>query len=501
MPAVLASATTGKLGVPHKKGSLSDTNKASLVEANGSASILPGPSRFSRKRIVDDKLLDQAQGTSGLNAYGDVMTSQDFCQRLLIEGFVQSYVDFYHLTHRANPDAREAVEMGEQIVVSVAAMTFLRDTLTQAERAKRAGDTLNVYLSFTRLAEHYAGLRDNATSIFFYEKCLDIATLTSDIRAEMTANHSLGTVYQTMGGKDEMARKCHERHAELAESVDAADEVMKSSAELYKVYTSLAGTQYDAGLADSALELYNLALSAAKKSWNKAAEAEANGKIGTLLLQRGEAAGSIPYLRSQSQIAADNGNAESRCRACSCLALAYDSLGKSEQALGELTLVSSISEQAGDALLQAQACRALGTLYSKVGLLAEAMDALQRYFNLLKQILSKQAKDAAAVPPDTSSHVNMPQPITLKDIELARAYVGVAKGNIMMGSYVVAIQHDFNSVLGWKLNRSAIAAPVVAVPEKAETEKRGAEEDEGAVPPVEEAIGEASEAKEEGKNE
>lgn len=423
------------------------------------------------------------------NAKNEALTAQDFCQRLLVEGFVQSYVDFYHLTHRANPDTREQVEIGEQISVSLEDMVFIRDTLTLAERAKRTGDTLNVYLAFTRLAEHFARLRDHGTSVFFYQKCLDIATLTSDIRAEMMSNHALGTVYQTSGGQDDLARRYHERHNELAESIESADEIIKANAELFRVYTSLADAHCETGRTDEALELYQMALKAGKRSWNKAAEADANGKVGALLLQRGEAATAVPFLRSQSQIAADNGNAESRCRACSFLALAYDSLGKPDQALGELTLVSSISEQAGDALLQAQACRALGTLYSKVGRLVEALDALQRYFSLLKQILAKQAKDAAAPPPPpvaaaaaaaasnsnssssnsiSSSSSVAPAPITLRDIELARAYVGVAKGNMMMGAYVVAIQHDFNSVLGWKLNRSAIEAPAVPVPESNE---------------------------------
>lgn len=470
MPAVMSSATTGNLGAKCGKGGPS----LQMQTMSGAA---PGPSRFSRKRVVDEKLVEQSQVNRETHAQVESLTAQDFCQRLLVEGLVQSYVDFYHLTHRANPDTREQVEAGEQISVSLKDMIFIRDTLTLAERAKRAGDTLNVYLAFTRLAEHFARLSDHGTAVFFYEKCLDIATLTSDMRAEMMANHALGTVYQTAGGQDELARRYHERHNELAESVEFAEEIIKANAELFRVYTSLADAHYEAGRTNEALELYQMALTAGKRSWNKAAEAEANGKIGALLLQRGDAAASVPFLRSQSQIAADNGNAESRCRACSHLALAYDSLGKPDQALGELTLVGSISEQAGDVLLQAQACRALGTLYSKVGRLVEALDALQRYFSLLKQILAKQAKDAAAPPPtqvaaaaSSSSSSSSPAsvPITLKDIELARAYVGVAKGNVMMGAYVVAIQHDFNSVLGWKLNRSAVEPPAAPEPESVE---------------------------------
>eukprot|EP01034_Spumella_vulgaris_P025369 gene25369-31820_t len=89
--------------------------------------------------------------------------------------------------------------------------------------------------------------------------------------------------------------------------------------------------------------MYFKCLEAAKKSWDRAAEA-------------------------------DLGQAEGRCRACSALALALDLLGQPDKALAELTLVHTISEQAGDTYLQAQACRSLGTLYSKMGRLDAASD-------------------------------------------------------------------------------------------------------------------------------
>jgi len=361
---------------------------------------------------------------------------------------VQSYVDFYHLTHRADPHAVSENGEPQQIHVAVGEMIFIRDNLIQAEVARRQGNTASVYQAFTKLAEHYARGSDFGTAVFFYEKCLDIATLTNDIRAEMTANHSLGTVYQSTGKNDDMALRCHERHNELAESVDAPEEIIKANAELYKVYSVIAEKLCAEGFLDDALELYDKALASSKKSWNKTAESEANGRIGSLLLNRGNAAGSIQFLRNQSEIAADNGDAESRCKACSSLALAYDSLGQPEKALAELTLVSSISEQAGDIMLQAQASRSLGTLFSKVGQLNEAMNALQRHFNLLKQIANKQKQGFL---------LDGGKLITLRDIELARAFVGIAKGNLMMGNYTVAIQNDFSSVLGWKLDRSAIA--------------------------------------------
>ena len=88
-------------------------------------------------------------------------------------------------------------------------------------------------------------------------------------------------------------------------------------------------------------------------------EAEANGLIGNALLQSGRPMDSLAYLRRYSEMAAELGDAESRCRACSRLAFALESLGIADKALEELSLVQAISEQAGDLFLQSQSYKAM----------------------------------------------------------------------------------------------------------------------------------------------
>jgi tetratricopeptide (TPR) repeat protein len=381
------------------------------------------------------------------------MTDQDFATQLLVGGYVQSYVDFFHLTHRPDPTVVDHSSPPPQIKVSLDDMTFLRDNLVQAETNRRNGNTVGVHVAFNRLADFYEAQSDFQTSIFFHKKCLDVAGMTSDMRAEMAADHALGTIYQRIDNFD-VARRYHEHHEEVAQSVDMFDDIVKANTQLYRVYTYLANQQSeDAGNHDVAIELYNKSLVAAQKSMDKAAEGEANGKIGTLLLKLNMVSESVPYLKQQSQIASDNGDPESRCRACSALALAFDKLGESEKALAELMLVGTISEQAGDILLQNSANRALGTLFSKIGKLNESVEALNKHFTLLKTILSKKDDIEGA------------ESITLSDLDMARVYVGIAKGNLMMGGYFVAIQYDFESVLSWKLNRLAVPPVQRMIPE------------------------------------
>lgn len=408
----------------------------------------PGSSRFQRKKEIEES--SSVLFTS--LAVHDVST---ICQQLLVDGFVQSYVDFYHLTHRMDPFTHEQA-IQTQIHTSPEDMVFIRDNLVQAEISRRQGDTPNVYGAFNKLAEFYVDKHDYKTGIFFHDKCLEVAQLTNDIRAEMSANHSLGSIHQAVGNFDS-AREFHERHEELAVSVDLGEEISQSNVELYKVYMVLSLKQEGENNLDIALEMYFKALEAAKKSWDKSAEGEVNGKIGKIYLTKGLAQESLPFLQEQSKLATDLGNAEARCKASSALALALDSLGLPERALNELTLVNSISEQSGDAYLQAQACRALGTLYSKVGKLDAAVEVLQKHFSLLKGILYK----ATAGGGDAATHS---PPITSRDLDLARSFIGIARGNLVMSNYVIALQFDIASLLDWKLNRTDLPRNNTSIP-------------------------------------
>ncbi|RYY79593.1 hypothetical protein EON63_17130 [archaeon] len=49
--------------------------------------------------------------------------------------------------------------------------------------------------AYNSLADFYVRNKDHKTGYFFHEKCLEVAQLTNDIRAEMGANHSLGMLY------------------------------------------------------------------------------------------------------------------------------------------------------------------------------------------------------------------------------------------------------------------------------------------------------------------
>lgn len=397
----------------------------------------PGAPRFKLKGKTEKKGSDRPVTA--------MSTEEEFCQDLLVEGYVQSFVDFYHLTHRLDPNSTDG--SNTKIHNSPEDMSFIRNNLVLAELSRRQGNIIGVYTAYNKLAGSYKKKMDWKTAIFFQKKCLEVAQLTTDLKAEMSANHTLGEVYQQMGEYGD-ARLRHERHEEIAVSIDSADDIIAANVELHKVYlVTAARLEQDPAATDEALKMYEKCLGASIKCTDLAAQGEANGKIGNLLLRQGDAAGALPFLEQHSEISTNIGDTEARCRACSSLAWALDSLGEDQRALAELSLVHSISEQAGDAYLQSQACRALGTLYSKVGQLTEAVSVLQRHFDLIKAITSSAGREEGA-----------PSLVNIGDLELARVFVGISKGNLMMKSYMFAINFNMNSLLDWKLSRAELAA-------------------------------------------
>jgi tetratricopeptide (TPR) repeat protein len=449
-----------------KSDSVSGPSSPTKIHVLETRTSKPPESRFQRHRpgMKHDDHIDSEDKDS----HSKIPDESDFCRKMLSDGYVNSFVDFYHLTHRADPHCS-----GRNIKSTVAELTFIRDNLVAAEKSHRQSKIAHVYEAYGRLADLYSSSTDWRTSNFFYEKCLEVSRLKADIRAEMAAYHSLGMVHQNMA-EFELARKYHEKHEAVAKLNGVVEEVMKANLELNKVSTILARRLEVDGKFTDALQCYESCLESARKSADRKAEGAANGKIGNLLLSKGDAvnvARSVSYHKEQSRIAGETGNAEGECNSCLGLALSYNLLGQAEDALIQLSAVQRISEHAGDSFLQLNAYKALGTFYSKVGRLEDALDAMKKHYQLvniefLKNNTATYYNNLSSHSPVSTHSMNVESPhrknnqhlntVTVHDLDLARGYVGIAKGNLLMGRYMVSIQSDLAAILDWKLTRSEL---------------------------------------------
>jgi len=386
---------------------------------------------------------DYRTGAVVAGGIGKPIEKDDICMEILMEGFVQSYVDFFYLTHRPDPvpdPTREGVE--REINVPLNEMLFIRDNLQAAERARRQGETRIVYESYNKLAQYFQDVNDCRTGIYFYEKCLEIARLTSDKQGEMGANHCLGLAHQSINDS-KSAIMYHEKHLEIAQSLDDHGELHRANCELIKVYRRCAEEYETLNNYREAVTFHIKCLEASRATDNRISEGLAGYRIGRAYVLLNEPDRSIPYLNEYLSICkdADVNDLEGQGAACSALAAAYQSLGSMDSAVQHLEQFLDIATKTDNLIAQGEACCNLGVIYNRRGEFAKAMQLFEKNFEIARSTVSSGQGDR-------------------KLVDVARVNLGMARGNAQMSAFVNVINFDIQNLLRWKNRRVKFEASI-----------------------------------------
>jgi hypothetical protein len=117
-------------------------------------------------------------GAPSSSAAPALTDKQSLCIDILVAGHVNSFVDFFYLTHRAEDDSAATASASAAGAGAPAAnpppipdskLPSIMSHLTSAERAHRRGDSEQVYASYEALAHDFHATQDYKTSIYFYE--------------------------------------------------------------------------------------------------------------------------------------------------------------------------------------------------------------------------------------------------------------------------------------------------------------------------------------------
>lgn len=243
---------------------------------------------------------------------------EDICSQLLIDGYVQSYVDLFYLTHQndltplhrggstsetqqMNLNGAADARTSGFTVLELPEMEFLRDQLVAAEHCKRRGEIPDVMAAYDSLATYCSEKQDTKTMIFFYEKCLEIARLVKDQISEMRVLSQIGSGYHA-ASLLEQARQYLELCVAIAKVVYEHDDDEELRGEAYaqlgKVYVDLALRYEQAKQFLQAIDLYKLRLDCAMKARDAEAQAHAQFKIGTCYNALNEPANALPFLET-----------------------------------------------------------------------------------------------------------------------------------------------------------------------------------------------------------
>ena len=382
--------------------------------------------------------LDEAPACAAAGASGSPADRAGLCQDILAAGYVQAYVDFFYLTHKAAPASVCSEEEAPEAAVSAADMKFLSDTLIAAEEARRRGDTDLVFRSYEALARHYQGREEPQTGVYFYEKCLEISKLTGDAAAEMKANERLGSSHAS-AGEHQVARKFHERSLALARGLEDGEAARGAYGRLVGVYEKIADAVEAAGALDDAVEEGERCLEAAKRATDVKAEGDASYRLGRLHTKLGQAEQARRYLESYEATCAQLGDLEGQGKAQAALAKAFDALGDGARCLRCLEGFLETATRTGDMASEAEACRALGTMHHHKGDFGKAVELFDRNFAVCRSIAAAGSGSSALV-------------------DEARVFVGVARANATLKRRAFELSHDLSSLVRWELAKVGGAA-------------------------------------------
>jgi tetratricopeptide (TPR) repeat protein len=414
-----------------------------------SASIQPkrmGPARKTPLKMRDAPVAVAAAAAAPAE---EVLDRHQLCVEILVEGFVQSYVDFFYLTHRPDPHPDPNDETAErEIDVPAEEMLFIRDNLTRAESARRHGETATVYDCYNNLARYFQNIDDCKTGIYFHEKCLEIARLTQDKLGEMRANHSLGLAHQSIKSTAS-AIMYHERHLTLATEAAHADEQKGANAELLHVYRKAAEELEATNDFGGAIAFHEKCLASSTVAGERGSEGKANYAIGCAYVVLKEARRAVSFLNAYLKICKELEDLEGEGKACSALAAAYQALaaagddgaeGGGAEGGGEAASVANlqrfldIATKTDDLIAQGQACCNLAVICNKQGDFAKAVEYFEQNFDVARQTVAAGKGDRSL-------------------LDTARINLGVARGNAQMKAYIGVINYDISALLRWKNRR------------------------------------------------
>ena len=355
---------------------------------------------------------------------------RQLCEGMLRGGFVQSFVDFFYLTHRPDPE-----DEGRDVQVPAREAQYLRENLERAEAARRRGDTGAVYAAYANVAKYYEGRAgDAATGVYFYEKCLEVARLTGDHRGEMAAHHDLGLA-RAAANEGEAAARHHERHLAMARALDDAREARLASRELAGVYTTRAAALEAAGA--PAVDARRAALAAARDAGDAGGEAAGGLAFGRAQVASGDPINAVATLESAEALFRKLGDVKAEGRAAAALAAAWRDQGDNAAAAAYLERCLASASASSDFAAEASACRALGALEAAAGDGGRAVELLEKNFDISRKLLATGDADVSTA-------------------DRARAYLGVVRGNVRLGALVGAVGGNVTALLDWKCSRKPL---------------------------------------------
>ena len=338
---------------------------------------------------------------------------QTLAVEALVEGCPEAFIDFFYLTtpddgvgddnlapeeleaHGVDPKQYEQTDE-----VSVEHMQFLKDSLVAADASSRRQDFGGVTDAYRSLAKFFAGADHPKKAVFFYDKCLHVASQAGDVAAEMEANADLGGAHESMGDVAS-AVAAFERQARMAETSGDNEQLRVSRGNLIRIYRAAAAreTSLAGGNAEAGVGYLQKCLETAKLDGdgsNPTAEGFANHRLGLAHLASGDHERATEHLKEYLRLCMATGDRAGEGSALRSLAAVCQARGDDAGAIANLEAFLEIAKT-GDPRSQASACCSLGKIYSAQGKHDWAVMYFDRFFEVARGLNDRRMLDVARV--------------------------------------------------------------------------------------------------------
>lgn len=366
----------------------------------------------------------------------ELTAEQQYCVDILIEGNVQSFVDFFYLTHFDDADHQTAEQADQTSVESkpmgnipAEQLTYLKQNLTEAERARRRGESTKVYIAYKNLAEHFESIDDFKTAVQFHQKCLEIARDNGDLFGEAQANKCLGEAHEHHGELN-TAISFYEEYLSIAKRAGNEQEQHGASQHLVNAYRTQAEDCEAQGDFHQSISFLKKCADMSQLCDDSKAEALSHYHLGLAHEQLKENDKAIEYFESYFEMSVRNRDEVGQGTACSALARASTTLNNQAKSIHYLELYLDLAQRTNQLAAQAEACSNLGIMYNRQGEYTKAVQYFERNFEIARSLGDR------------------------KMLDNARIYLGIARGNAKVDSFIRVVNDDPAALLAWKNSRT-----------------------------------------------
>lgn len=389
--------------------------------------------------LTSPRLIERQQPELHKPTDADLYSPEEaICIELLTTGFVDSFSDFFKITHPKCPssyhydywkNAMSDNSAPPPPVVPTDQYEKIQARLVEAEMARRNGKDAELARAYTDLSQYFQSINDMKIAIIYLEKLRDYALFTSDLVREAQALKEIGRLFKEAGNLEQALRFCEEC---LTVSVSISDGVAEAQAALIDAYRSYSDSLISRGEGTKAIEFLNKSLKVAADSGVPLSIAICNQQLGDCYRQLEMLNSAIEHFEKAFQIYKTLGNIEGQSTAVSALATSYKFMGKVELAIDHFKILHELANQTGNAKDKAMSCLTMGKILWESDQKEEALKWFEKNFDISLEL------DDLGV------------------IEDSRVSLGVSLANYRMQRFTEMVRNkeETSLLLDWEIKRS-----------------------------------------------